>query len=61
MKEIQENINTLSNDEKKIIKEKTLKHYEKATEAIEYERNKEYEKSIKKWKEIFGEDFPDYE
>lgn len=61
MKEIQENINTLSNDEKEIIKEKTLKHYEKATEAIEYERNKEYEKSIKKWKEIFGEDFPDYE
>ena len=59
-KEIQENLNNLSLEEKNKISERAYNDYVKAFNARESEKEREYEKSIKLWKEIFGDEFPSY-
>lgn len=61
MKDIQGNINTIDILDKYTLKEKAQSDYEKACEAIKYEtEEKDHKKSINKWREIFGGDFPTY-
>ena len=61
MKDIQGNINTIDILDKNTLKEKAQSDYEKACEAIKYEtEEKDHKKSINKWREIFGGDFPTY-
>ena len=61
MKEIQGNINTIDILDKYTLKMKAQADYEKACEAIKYEIDeKDHEKSINKWREILGGDFPTY-
>lgn len=61
-KEIQKNLNTLSYEHQCKISERAKSDYEKACQAVDFEVNdKDYEASIKRWKEIFGSEFPDYE
>ena len=61
MKEIQGNINTLDILDKYTLKNKAQTDYEKAYEAIQLEtEEKDHKKSINKWREILGEDFPTY-
>lgn len=60
-KNIQGNINTLSYGDKLILSQKASTDYGRACEAVKFEVDeKKYEKSIKKWGEIFGEEFPTY-
>jgi hypothetical protein len=59
-KNIQGDLNHLSFDERQKISTKALIDYNKAVEAWNYENNKDQESAIKKWKEIFGDDFPNY-
>ena len=59
MKEIQGDINTLSDSEKSKLKEKANNDYQKACEASEMEPVNQ-EKAIKLWGEILGGDFPTY-
>lgn len=60
-KEIQGDLNTLTYDEKLKISNKAESDYEKAKEAISAETDdKDHEKAIKKWAEIFGSEFPEY-
>lgn len=60
-KNIQGNINNLSWDEKTKISSRARLDYEKSVEAIKLENDGKQEDSIKKWKEIFGDEFPKYE
>ena len=61
MKEIQGDINTLDVLDKYTLKSKAQTDYEKAYEAIRLEIDeKDHKKSINKWSEILGEDFPTY-
>lgn len=61
MKDIQGNINTIDILDKYTLKEKAQSDYEKACEAIKYKtEEKDHKKSINKWREIFGGDFPTY-
>ncbi len=60
-KGIQGNINTLTLDEKTKISNRATLDLEKAKTARQYESDEEHEKSINKWKEVFGEEFPKYE
>ena len=60
-KGIQGNINTLSWDEATKISNRAKTDKLKAIEARSFESNSDHEKSINKWKEIFGNDFPNYE
>lgn len=61
MKNIQGNINTIDFMDKRALKIKAQSDYEKACEAIKFEtEEKNHKKSINKWREIFGEDFPTY-
>ena len=59
MKEIQGDINTLSDTDKSKLKEKANNDYQKACEASEMETVNQ-EKAIKLWGEILGGDFPTY-
>lgn len=59
MKEIQGDINTLSDSDKSKLKEKANNDYQKACEASELETVNQ-EKAIKLWGEILGGDFPSY-
>ena len=59
MKEIQGDINTLSDSDRSRLKEKANNDYQKACEASNAE-NKDQEKAIKLWGEILGGDFPTY-
>jgi Second Messenger Oligonucleotide or Dinucleotide Synthetase domain len=60
-KGIQGNLNTLSYDQKKSISDKSSWAYSKAKEATNAETNeKDQEKAINKWREIFGSKFPTY-
>ena len=60
-KNIQGNLNQLSYSEKESISEKARLAHEKAIEAISEEvDNKDQEKSINKWREVFGNKFPQY-
>lgn len=61
-KGIQGNINDLYNDEKYKIFQRAKTDYEKAKNAVYAETyEKDNNKSINIWREIFGEDFPKYE
>jgi len=59
-KDIQGDINNLSNEDKTKIKDKAYSDYYKATDAIKLEQDGEMEGSINKWREIFGDSFPEY-
>lgn len=60
-KGIQGDINTLTISEKMKISERATRDYNKANEAIYAETvEKDQEKSILKWSEIFGNEFPKY-
>ena len=60
-KEIQGDLNTLSYDDKLKISNKAKSDYDKANDAISAELDdKDQEKAIKKWGEIFGSEFPEY-
>lgn len=62
MKEIQGDINTLDILERYSLKQKAKADYDKACEAIKFEiQDKDHKKSINKWREIFGGDFPEYD
>lgn len=61
MKEIQGDINSLDVIERQTLKQKAKTDYDKACEAISFEtKDKDHKKSINKWREIFGGDFPEY-
>lgn len=61
-KGIQDDLNNLSYEDKVKISTKANDTYNKAYEAYELEtKEKDQEKAIKKWAEIFGDDFPKYE
>ena len=61
MKDIQGNINTIDILDRYTLKSKAQADYEKACEAIKYETDeKDHKKSINKWREILGGDFPTY-
>lgn len=60
-KGFQGNLNNLDDEIKNKISSIAKQSYLKACEAINYEvYDKDIKKSINKWKEIFGNDFPDY-
>ncbi|NII82741.1 MULTISPECIES: nucleotidyltransferase [unclassified Pedobacter] len=59
-KGFQGDINHLTWDEREKIKNKAAKDYHIAKAAIEFETNKNMRESINKWREIFGESFPQY-
>jgi hypothetical protein len=61
-KGIQGNLNKLSYAEKQSISQKATWAFDRAKEAISFETNdKNQEKAINKWREIFGNKFPSYE
>ncbi len=60
-KGFQDELNSLSQEDKDKISRKADDTYKKANDAINYEVNeKDTRKSINKWREIFGDKFPDY-
>jgi len=61
-KGFQDDLNTLSNEDKLKISNKARDTYNKGAEAYRIEtKEKDQEKAIKKWAEIFGNDFPEFE
>ncbi len=62
MKDIQGNINELEYYEQIVIAKRAKIDYDKACEASKFEtQDHDYEKSINKWREILGGDFPEYD
>lgn len=59
-KNIQGNINNLTYDEKIKIKNRAYSDYYNAVNARQLENDKDMKGSINKWREIFGESFPEY-
>ncbi len=59
-KDIQGDINNLSQDEKTKIQNRADLDYDKAVLAGKFETNKDQKSAINKWKEIFGYEFPEY-
>ncbi len=57
-KNIQGDINNLSYEAREKISQKFSSETLKVSEARELEKNNEHQKSINKWREIFGSDFP---
>ncbi|MNC46488.1 hypothetical protein D3C75_955100 [compost metagenome] len=53
-------MNQLSHEDKQKISSKAYADYTKALEARKAEDEKDHASSIKKWREIFGSDFPIY-
>lgn len=60
-KGIQGNLNNLSFEDRKKIKDRAYQDYSKAFEARQLEIAKNDEDSIGKWIEVFGDKFPKYE
>lgn len=60
-KGIQGDINNLSFEDRQKIQNRTYTDYYKAGDARSLENDKDYEGSINKWREIFGDQFPKYE
>ena len=61
MKQIQGNINSLSYEEKNNISQKAAQDYEKALEAFNAEtKENNYKKAINLWRDVLGEEFPQY-
>ncbi len=61
LKNIQGNINNLTWDEKSKISNRASSDFEKAKEAREFESEGKHKEAINKWREIFGNDFPEYQ
>ncbi|HBZ0925295.1 TPA: nucleotidyltransferase [Klebsiella pneumoniae] len=59
-KGIQGDINSLSAEARKAISDRCYLDAQKASEARQFENNKEFEKSINKWRDVFGPSFPVY-
>jgi len=59
-KNIQLDINDIDYADRFLLKEKFNKFSQLTNEARQFERDKNIEKSINKWKEIFGDNFPSY-
>ncbi|ELM8854787.1 nucleotidyltransferase, partial [Escherichia coli] len=59
-KGIQGDINSLSAEARKAISDRCYLDAQKVSEARWFENNKEYEKSINKWRDVFGPFFPVY-
>ncbi|HCJ6419506.1 TPA: nucleotidyltransferase, partial [Enterobacter hormaechei subsp. xiangfangensis] len=59
-KGIQGDINSLSAEARKAISDRCYLDAQKVSEARWFEENKEYEKSINKWRDVFGPFFPVY-
>lgn len=59
-KDIQGNINSLSREERQKISLRAKSDKERAIEARRFENNGDHERSIRKWREIFGNEFPNY-
>lgn len=59
-KGFQGNLNNLSWEERKSIKDRAGLDYNRATEARQLETDGKQKESITKWREIFGSDFPYY-
>lgn len=59
-KNIQGDINSLTQEEKQKIANRASLDYQKAKTAREYEHEKKHKESINKWIEVFGDDFPKY-
>ena len=60
IKEIQGDLNELSYSEKQDNARRARKDSDKAQQAWEYEKNGDHETAINLWREIFGEEFPQY-
>lgn len=60
MKKIQNDINTLTDTNRCMVRSKAIIDYEKACTAWEYESSGDQAAAIKKWCEIFGTEFPQY-
>lgn len=61
LKGIQGDINTLDSCDKVTLYEKAAIDVEKARNALKLEADGEHKQAIKKWGEIFGSTFPEYE
>ena len=59
-KGIQENINSLSIDERRKISTKAFEDNHSASIAIDYDKVGRIDDAIEVWKKIFGAEFPDY-
>jgi len=59
-KKIQGNLNNLTFEEKQKISTRAYSDYVKATEARRLEEAKYHKDSINKWRDIFGDKFPEY-
>ncbi|MFK3843854.1 MULTISPECIES: nucleotidyltransferase [Serratia] len=59
-KGIQGDINTLTTEERQKITGRCYLDIQKVAEARQFEQSKDYEKSINKWREVFGPQFPFY-
>ncbi|MEH2725886.1 nucleotidyltransferase [Klebsiella pneumoniae] len=59
-KGIQGDINSLSAEARQAISDRCYLDAQKASEARWFEKGKEYEKSINKWRDLFGPFFPIY-
>ncbi len=57
---LQGDINSLSAEARKAISDRCYLDAQKVSEARWFENNKEYEKSINKWRDVFGPFFPVY-
>lgn len=61
LKNIQGDINTLSYSDRILLSQKARDDCNKACDAVSFEtQENDHKKSISKWSEIFGEDFPSY-
>lgn len=60
-KGIQGDLNSLSREQRTAIRERALLDADRADEARAWEQKQDHEKSINKWREIFGTEFPRYE
>ncbi len=59
-KRIQGDINTLTTEARQAISDRCYLDAQKVAEARQFEENKDHEKSINKWREVFGPQFPAY-
>jgi hypothetical protein len=59
-KNLEGDLNKLSLDERKKIRDWAAVDYHKAVKARELEKNNQHRESIEKWGEIFGEEFPKF-
>lgn len=59
-KGIQGDINTLSMESRQKISDRCYLDAQKVAEARQYERDLDHEKSINKWRDVFGPQFPVY-